>query len=188
VKVFRGTVVAGVGAAVLLLSACGSGGGTASPTSSPKPTVSAVEKTESGTADPTKAESGTADPTNAEKPASGQAGETVEVSIVKAVRDDGTVEYQVARFVPAETNNRKVEAVDETVRTAPLAADAVFLSTQGCDTGNPVGLAVDQRGLGTVPCEREAYAAMTPDWTEYAPSLFFNGAGEIVKMANHYHP
>ena len=177
-KVFRGMVLAGAGAAVLLLSACGSSGTTAAPTSSPGAAGSTVTSSEA-----------VVETSEPQEPTAGaQAPEAVEVSIVKAIRDDGTVEFQVARFVPAEVNNRKVEAVDGTVRTAVLAADAEFLSTQGCDTANPAGLAVDQQGLGTVPCEREAYAAMAPDWAQYAPALFFNGAGEIVKMANHYHP
>jgi hypothetical protein len=26
---------------------------------------------------------------------------------------------------------------------------------------------------------------MTPYWVQYAPSIFFNDQGEVVKMANH---
>ena len=181
----RGMVLAGVGAAVLLLSACGVGGTTAAPTSSSSPAgqSSAAEPAKSGEPALTKS-------AKPEKPAEStqSAGKVVEVSIVTAMRDDGTVEYQVARFVPAETNNRTVEPVDGTDFTAELAPNAEFLSTQGCDVEHAVGLALDQQGLGAVPCERDAYAKMTPTWTQYAPTLFFDGAGKIVKMANHYHP
>jgi hypothetical protein len=114
--------------------------------------------------------------------------ETVDVSIVTAMHDDGTVEFRVARFVRAEDNNRVVEPVDGTVHTAKLASNAEFLSTQGCDEKSPAGLSMDAQGLGTIPCDREDYAKMTPKWTQYGPAIFFDDAGEIVKMANHYHP
>jgi hypothetical protein len=112
----------------------------------------------------------------------------VDVSIVTAIGADGTVEWLDAHFVHAKTNNDTVEPTSDTKRTAKLAANAVFLSTQGCDPDHPTGLEMDSKGLGTVPCDRTAYAKMTPQWTLYAPSISFNDQGEIVKMANHYHP
>jgi len=110
------------------------------------------------------------------------------VSIVSAMRDDGTVDFQVARFVRFAPNNRRAEAIDELVHTAVLAPDAVFLTTMGCDPDNQVNPSIDQQGLGTVPCDREAYLAVTPPGTPVAPAIFYNEAGQISKVANHYHP
>ncbi len=167
-KIIEGTVLSGVGAAVLLLSALASGSSTAAPTSSPSSGESTVE---------------------VQRLASGpQMPATVPVSVVKALREDGTVDFQVARFVRHVPNNRKVEAIDGLVHTAVLAADAEFLSTTGCDPWNPVPPSTDEQGLGTVPCDRAAFAAMTTAREHYAPAIFYNDAGEISKIAHHYHP
>ncbi|HWO63474.1 MAG TPA: hypothetical protein VNO31_25920 [Umezawaea sp.] len=104
------------------------------------------------------------------------------------MRDDGSVDFQVARFVRFAPNNRRAEAIDGLVHTAVLAPDAEFLTTMGCDPGNQVNPSIDQQGLGTVPCDREAYLAVTPPGTPVAPAIFYNEAGQISKMANHYHP
>lgn len=109
----------------------------------------------------------------------------VPVSIVTEVSPNGTVEWLDAEFVTTEPGSRRVHATSETKRTAKFAPNAVFLSTEGCDPQKPAPLGVDEQGLGTVPCTRMAYAAMTPYWVQYAPSIFFNDQGEVVKMANH---
>ena len=171
--IIKGTVLAGVGAALVLLSAC-TGGQNASTT-----TPGTTPGTSGGAAADTQENQPVA---KAAKPSD------VAVSIVTAIGEDGTVEWLDAQFAPAEANNRTVEPTTKTKRTAKLADNAVFLSTQGCDPDHATGLEVDGQGLGTVPCDRDSYAKMTPQWVQYAPSISFNDQGQIVKMANHYHP
>ena len=181
-KITNGTVLAGVGAAVLLLSAFASGSSTAAPTSSPSSAARAGQAVETSEAKIAGA-SGVR-----ESAAASTQTLAVPVSIVTAMRDDGSVDFQVARFVRFAPNNRRAEAIDELVHTAVLAPDAVFLSTMGCDPNHHVDPSVDQQGLGTVPCDRESYLATTPPGTPVAPAIFYNEAGQISKMANHYHP
>jgi hypothetical protein len=181
VGIIRGTVLAGVGAALVLLSACTGGGNQAAPTITP----STGGSSGSAPAAPSNQPAVDVPAQNTPEPTRPS---DVAVSIVTAIGADGTVEWLDAQFAPAETNNRTVEPTSQTKRTAKLADDAAFLSTQGCDPDHPASLELDGLGLGTVPCDREAYATMTPQWVQYAPSIFFNDQGEIVKMANHYHP
>ncbi|PRY46700.1 hypothetical protein [Umezawaea tangerina] len=168
----RGTGLVGVGAALLLLSACAGIG---------KHSAPSVEPSARGVLD---APTGTAVPSNQPKPLA-----DVPVSIVTAMTADGEVRWLTARFVTARTNNRTVEAVDQVEHISRLAPDAVLLSPEGCTPGKgSAELVLDDNGLGTVLCSVAEYAALTPTWTEYAPAISFNAAGEITKMANHYHP
>ena len=187
-RIFRGTVPAGVGAALVLLSACTGGSTNAASTSLSSTSTSAGGSSATATQanqPVVKApvpDTAVANAQKAVRPSD------VEVSIMTAIGADGTVEWFDAHFVHAVANNEMVEPTSDTMRTAKLAADAIFLSTQGCDPNHATDPAMDRNGLGTVPCDRKAYAKMTPQWTEYGPSIFFNDHGEIVKMANHYHP
>ena len=181
-KIIKKRFLPGVGAAVLLLSAFASGSSTAAPTLSPSSTESAgaaVGTSEAKIAGASEVRESAAESTQTL---------AVPVSIVTAMRDDGSVDFQVARFVRFAPNNRRAEAIDGLVHTAVLAPDAEFLTTMGCDPGNQVNPSIDQQGLGTVPCDREAYLAVTPPGTPVAPAIFYNEAGQISKMANHYHP
>jgi hypothetical protein len=180
-KIIKGTVLPGVGAAVLLLSVLASGSSAAAPMSSPSSEENA------GTSVVASGTSTAGGPEVRESAASTQA-LAVPVSVVTAVRDDGSVDFQVARYVRFAPNNRRAQAIDGLVHTAVLAPDAQFLSTMGCDINNQVPPSLDQQGLGTVPCDREAYLAMTPPGSPVAPAIFYNEAGQISKMANHYHP
>lgn len=177
--IIRGTVLAGVGAASVLLSACTGGSNQAAPTITPSATPTGGTST--GTA------SGT--PTNqpAVNAPAGTAPQRVDFALVSAIGQDGVVEWVDAKLVPgAEEFSDRVARPAGDKRTAKLADAAVFFSPQGC-AGNAGDYAMDAEGLGTVSCSREAYSAMTPPETElYAPAIFFNDRGEIVRMANHY--
>jgi hypothetical protein len=178
-KIITRTVLPGVGAAVLLLSALASGSSTAAPTAS-----SAEVAVEAGGTGMTAG----AGASGIRQAAASTQTLAVPVSVVTAMRDDGSVDFLVARFVRFVPNNRRAEPIDDLVHTAVLAPDAVFLSTMGCDPDHHVTPSVDQQGLGTVPCDRESYLATTPPGSPVAPAIFYNEAGQISKMANHYHP
>ncbi|WNV82331.1 hypothetical protein [Umezawaea sp. Da 62-37] len=62
--------------------------------------------------------------------------------------------------------------------------DARFPSTTGCDTADPLPPSPDQLGPG----DRASCSATPPSWIHRAPAIFFDDAGEITGMANHYHP
>jgi hypothetical protein len=161
VRIIQATALACIGAATLLVSACAQAVPT---TSNSKGTI------EAGGQAPVVANTKPAD---------------VPVSIVTEISPNGTVVWLDAEFVTTEPGSRRVHATSDKKRTAKFATNAVFLSTEGCDPQKPEPLGVDADGLGTVPCTRMAYAAMTPYWVQYAPSIFFNDQGEVVKMTNH---
>lgn len=89
---------------------------------------------------------------------------------------DGTVDSSG----PAEPT---VKPIDNEKHSAKFASKVQFLTPQGCK--QPFGdLKVDSNGLGQTPCTWETYEQVD----HYAPQIWIDNAGQIVKIADRYHP
>ncbi|GAB2836589.1 hypothetical protein [Lentzea nigeriaca] len=109
---------------------------------------------------------------------------SVDVTLIRAIHPDGTIEWVEAEYRKAPENNSAAYSLTEFPHVSKLAQDAEFRTAQGCGTLHDISLGWG--GLGTVACSREEFLAL--DVPPYAPRLTFNSDGEITEVAGRYHP
>ncbi|TWP48634.1 hypothetical protein FKR81_27295 [Lentzea tibetensis] len=120
------------------------------------------------------------DPTDA-KP---NGARTVDVAIIKGIHKGARVTWVAGKIVKAEVNNVNVVPVDGAQEeTAEISADATFFDPLECEKGQ--GLKLDAEGLGALECSSEEYQNLSG---HYGTRIVINERGQVVKMADRYHP
>ncbi|GLZ35542.1 hypothetical protein Lesp02_77290 [Lentzea sp. NBRC 105346] len=169
-KFIKGSLL--LAGAAVLLSACGTS--TAAPTPTGTPTVASST--------PSAAVKTPENKTIEVKPKDPR---TVDVAIVQSIHKGARVTWVPGKIVPAETNNVMVVPVEGAQpEEASFAAGAKFLTPMGCDESESPSL--DAEGLGTYECSADEYQNAAGGHRD--TKIFFNEQGEIVKMADRYHP
>lgn len=110
----------------------------------------------------------------------------MDVALIRGM-DAGSITWAPARIVRAESDNTRAEATADQVRTARLAPGATFRTPLGCTPNAAEGLRLDGEGLGLVRCTAHDFTSGAY-YLPYAPRLTFDARGEIVEVADRYHP
>lgn len=109
---------------------------------------------------------------------------TVDVAIIKGIHKGARVTWVEGKIVKAEVNNVNVVPVEGAQeQTAEISADATFFDPLECEKGQ--GLKLDAEGLGALECSREEYQNLSG---HYGTRIVFNEQGQVVKLADRYHP
>ena len=178
-RFLRGSFVASVAVAgALLLTACGGEqGGTSGSSAGAKPQVDRAVSDEelAGTR------------ADVDNPDEGEPALGAKVVIDAAVTfeiADGTVSWTAGRMIEGDFGPEVEPANDGSSDSAPLHEDAEFAAPSGC--AEPFGdVRIDGDGVGLTSCSLESYSALE---THYAPKIWLDEDGRVVKVADRYHP
>lgn len=170
-RFLRGAFVASVAlAGALLLTACGGEqGGTSGSAAGEKPQVDQVASDD------------------IDNPDEGEPAVGAKVVIDAAVTfdiADGTVSWTAGRMIEGDFGSEVEPTNDGSPDSAPLHEYAEFAAPSGCE--EPFGdVRIDGDGVGLTSCSLESYSALE---THYAPKIWLDEDGRVVKVADRYHP
>jgi hypothetical protein len=177
-RFLRGAFVASVAlVGALLLTACGGQGSTSGSADGEKPQVDRVVSDDEVPGNRP----------DVDNPDEGEPALGAKVFIDAAVTfeiADGTVSWTAGRMIEGDFGPEVESTNDGTPDSAPLHEYAEFAAPSGCE--EPFGdVHIDGDGVGLTSCSLESYSALE---THYAPKIWLDEDGRVVKVADRYHP